>query len=57
MKEKLKNLGRAGESYEDVIRRLYELGSKQILMTYLYDTSDSLPIDEAIKQAKKRWQE
>ncbi len=46
MKENLKNLGRAGESYEDVIRRMYELTRKQIMMQYLYDTSDSISLEE-----------
>lgn len=55
MKEKLKNLGRAGDSYEDVIRRMYELTRKNILMAYLYDESDSLGIDEAIAEARKKW--
>jgi len=55
MKENLRNLGRAGDSYEDVIRKMYEITKKQLLMNYLYDTSDSIPIDEAIKQAKQKW--
>ncbi len=55
MKEKLKNLGRAGDSYEDVIRRMYELTRKNILMAYLYDESDSFSIDEAIAEARKKW--
>ncbi|MFH1589384.1 MAG: hypothetical protein ABIB43_02350 [archaeon] len=54
-KENLKNLGRAGDSYEDVIQKMYELTRKNLLMTYLYDTTDSIPIDEAIKQAKEKW--
>lgn len=56
MKENLKNLGRAGDSYEDVIRKMYELTKKSLLMTYLHDTSDSITIDEALKQAKEKWQ-
>ncbi len=55
MKEKLKNLGRAGDSYEDVIRRMYEATRKNILMAYLYDESDSLGIGEAITEARKKW--
>ncbi len=47
MKEKLKNLGRAGDSYEDVISKMYDIASKQLLVTYLYDTSDSLTLSEA----------
>lgn len=56
MKTKLKNIGRTGDSYEDVIRRMYEMTRKNILLTYLYDTTDSMPIEEAIAEAKKKWQ-
>ncbi|MBU1198725.1 MAG: hypothetical protein KKF46_01520 [Nanoarchaeota archaeon] len=52
MKENLKNLGRAGDSYEDVIRKMYELTKKNLLMTYLYDTSDSITINEARKRLR-----
>lgn len=55
LKEKLRNLGRAGDSYEDVISRMYELTRKNLLLSYLYDESDSIPIDDAIKEAKRRW--
>ena len=50
MKEKLKNLGKAGESYEDVIRKMYELTRKNILALYLYDESDSVSLEEAKKR-------
>ncbi|MBI3036713.1 hypothetical protein HYY73_03080 [Candidatus Woesearchaeota archaeon] len=56
LREKLRNLGRAGDSYEDVIRRMYEMTHRNLLMTYLYDKSDSLTIDEAIAEARKKWQ-
>jgi predicted CopG family antitoxin len=56
LRDKLKNLGRAGDSYEDVIRRMYEVTSKSLLMAYLYDKSDSVSIDEAIAEARKKWQ-
>ena len=56
MKDNLKNLGRAGESYEDVIKRMYELTKKQILLHYLYDDKECISIDEAIKEAKEKWQ-
>ena len=55
MKTKLKNIGRAGDSYEDIIRRMYEIARKKILFAYLYDTSDTITIDEAITQAKEKW--
>ena len=49
-KEKLKNLGRAGDSYEDVIKRMYEFTRKNILLSYLYDESDSISLEEARKR-------
>ena len=56
MKEKIKSIGRAGDSYDDIIRRMYNFTSKNLLMSYLYDESDSISIDEAIKRSRKRWQ-
>ncbi|MFH1409539.1 MAG: antitoxin VapB family protein [Nanoarchaeota archaeon] len=55
LKEKLRNLGKAGDSYEDVIGRMYELTRKNMLMSFLHDTTDAVPIDEAIKEARKKW--
>ena len=55
MKEKIRLLGRAGESYDDIIRRMYEISRKQILIHYLYDETDSVSIDDAITEARKRW--
>ena len=56
LREKLKNLGRAGDSYEDVITKMYEMTRKNILLSFLYDESDSVSIDEALRQARKKWQ-
>ena len=55
MREKLKHLGKAGDSYDDIVRRMYEATKKNLIMQYLYDDSDSVGIDEAIKDARKRW--
>jgi len=55
MKEKIRNLGRAGDSYDDIIRRMYAAACENMLRSYLYDTSDSVPIDEAIQRARKQW--
>jgi predicted CopG family antitoxin len=46
-KERLKNLGRVGDTYEEVINRVLDINRVNILKTYLYDTSDSISIDEA----------
>lgn len=55
LKEKLRTLGKTGDTYEDVIRRMYELTRKSILMAYLYDESDSVSIDKAIAESRKKW--
>jgi len=55
MKEKLRNLGKAGDSYDDVIRRMYAFTRKNMLLEYIYDESDSVSIDTALAEAHKRW--
>lgn len=55
MKGKLRQLGKSGESYEDIIRRMYDLTKSNILLQYLYDESDSVGINEAILESRKRW--
>ena len=48
-KEKLKNLGKAGDSYEDVIIKMYEFTRRNVLLSFLYDESDSISLEEARK--------
>lgn len=55
MKEKLRHLGKTGETYDDIIRKMYEITSANLLRQYLYDESDAVPIDEAIQEARRRW--
>ncbi|MFH1649966.1 MAG: hypothetical protein ABIA93_05435 [Candidatus Woesearchaeota archaeon] len=50
LKEKLKNLGRAGDTYEDVIRKMYEITKENLIHNWLYDMTDAIPIDEARKR-------
>ncbi len=47
LKEKIRNLGRAGDSYEDVIEKMYEITKRNILKEWLYDESNFLTLDEA----------
>lgn len=55
MKEKLRHLGKAGDTYDDIIRRMYEATKKRLLLQYLYDESDSVGIDDTIADVRKRW--
>ena len=47
LKNKIRNLGHAGESYEKVIEKMYELTRKQLLINYLYDETDCMSISDA----------
>lgn len=55
MREKIRNLGKSGESYDDIIRRMYENTSSNLLMHYLYDESDSVSLHDALNEARKRY--
>ena len=55
LQEKIRNLGNAGETYDEIILRMYDATSSNILLSYLYDDADSVPINEAVKEAKRRW--
>lgn len=55
LKEKIRDLGWAGDTYEDIIRKMYEFSKRQLLLDYLYDETDSLTIDQARKKIVE-WQ-
>ena len=52
LKDKLRNLGRTGDTYEDVIQRMYDLTKRNLLLQYLYDDSDSISVDDALRKVK-----
>ena len=54
-KEKIKTFGKKGETYEDIINRLYNLVVEDQLKAFIHEKK-SIPIDDAIKRAKKKWQ-
>lgn len=53
-KEKLKTFGKKGESYQEIINRLYAIAVEQQLHEFLF-SKKGIPIDDAIKRAKERW--
>ena len=54
-KEKLVSFGKKGETYQDIINRLYDIAVERQLHEFLY-SKQAVPIDEAIARAKRRWQ-
>ena len=56
LRDKLKEVGLKGETYGDIIERVYEAAIKHQLQMLLLDERNTVTIDEAIRRSKKRWQ-
>jgi len=54
-KEKLASFGIKGESYDDILKRVYALAVKEQLKEFLMSDEGFIPIEEAIKEADKKW--
>ena len=54
-KEKISSFGLKGESYDKIINRIYNLAVKDQLREFLLPSDRFIPIDEALKEAEKRW--
>ena len=54
-KKLISSFGTKEETYEDIIKRIYNLAVKEQLRQFLMPSGRYIPIDEAIKEAEKRW--
>lgn len=52
----LNTFGTKEDTYEDIIKRMYQLAVKEQLREFLLSSEKTIPIDEAIERAKKKWQ-
>lgn len=55
-KQLVSTFGTKEDTYEDIIKRMYELATKEQLRQFLLSSADAIPIDEAIRRVKKEWQ-
>ncbi len=55
-KELINTFGTKEDTYDDIVRRMYKLAVKEQLREFLLSSENTIPIDEAIKRAKKKWQ-
>ena len=55
VKERIREFGMKGETYSDIIERLLQSARKRLLHDVLMNEEGFIPIEEAIKEAKKRW--
>lgn len=56
-KEKISSFGVKGESYDEILKRIYSLAIKEQLRNFLMSDEGFIPIEEAIKEADKKWPE
>ncbi|MEK6962942.1 MAG: hypothetical protein AABX70_00845 [Nanoarchaeota archaeon] len=55
-KQLISTFGTKEDTYEDILKRMYALAIKEQLREFLLSSENTMPIDEAIKRAKKAWQ-
>lgn len=56
MRDKIKEFGNKGDTYTDILEKLYKSAKERQLQDLLMDESNCVPIEDALKRAKKRWQ-
>ena len=54
-KNKISSFGTKGESYDLILRRIYSLAVKEHLREFLMSDEGFIPIEDAIKEANKKW--
>lgn len=54
-KEKIASFGLKGESYDEILKRIYSLAVKEQLKQFLMSDEGFIPIEEAIEEANKKW--
>ncbi len=55
-KQLIGTFGTKEDTYEEIIKRMYELATKEQLRQFLLSSEDAVPIDEALRRARKQWQ-
>lgn len=55
-KDLISTFGTKNDTYEDILKHMYALAVKEQLREFLLSSEDTIPIDEAIARAKKKWQ-
>ncbi len=55
-KDKISSFGVKGESYDEILKRIYSLAVKDQLREFLMSSDNCVPVKDALERAKKRWQ-
>ena len=54
-KEKISSFGTKGESYDKILKRIYDLAVKEQLREFLMSDKGYIPVKEALQRAKAKW--
>lgn len=55
IKEKIASLGKKGESYDNILKRVYSMAVKEQLREFLMSDDGYISIEEARKELDKKW--
>ncbi len=55
LRNKLRDISNKGKSYDEIIEDMYETYKVQVLKEMLMDSSNSISIEQALKEAKDKW--
>ncbi|MBI2581901.1 hypothetical protein HYV87_02085 [Candidatus Woesearchaeota archaeon] len=56
-KKLISTFGSKEDTYETIIKRLYDLAVKEQLREFLLSSENSIPIEKAIEEAERLWPE
>jgi hypothetical protein len=54
-RDNIVSFGSKGESYDTILKRVYSLAVKEQLRSFLMSDEGFIPIEDAIKEADKKW--
>ena len=55
IKDKISTFGVKGETYDDILKRIYSLAVKEQLRQFLMSDEGYISIEEARKELNKKW--
>ncbi len=54
-RDKISSFGVKGESYDEIIKRIYSFAVKEQLRAFLLSSEGTISIEEARKELNKKW--
>ncbi len=54
-RNKIREFGTKGDTYDDILKKLYESAKQRQLQDLLMNEEGCIPIEDALARAQKRW--